>query len=314
MESKDFHERRHLSQDKSSKYYVEDLNYPVIDTEVCSGLKLIDNCLTLPPFVINLDVIKSMSVRRDDTFVIGFPKSGTTWLEEIAWLINNNLDFDLATNQPHFERVPFIDSGFSHQFLDDFRSPRTIKTHLPIKYLPDNLPEKARVVYIVRNPKDALVSFFHFGKSLTAVKDTKHLKNIEIYTQNFLDGTVEYGAWWSHCDQYAALKNILFIQYEDLLENTFEMVKKLAAFLGKTYTDDQIRQLVAFTSFKTMKEKNQSFCKQMIEINVFEKDMQFFRQGKIGDWRNHLSEETSKKVDELVEEKLKCKLTFNYGE
>jgi hypothetical protein len=87
----------------------------------------------------------------------------------------------------------------------------------------------------------------------------------------------------------------------------------LAAFLGKSYTDDEIRTLVAFTSFKSMQNKNEDFTKYLVDINVFEADMQFFRKGKVGDWRNHFNEELSNLVDEAIAKNLKSNITFNYG-
>jgi estrone sulfotransferase len=87
----------------------------------------------------------------------------------------------------------------------------------------------------------------------------------------------------------------------------------MAKFLDKSYTDDEIRSLVAFTSFKSMQNKNEDFTKYLVDINVFEADMQFFRKGKIGDWQNHFTDELSQIVDEWIQRNLKSKLTFNYG-
>ncbi len=38
---------------------------------------------------------------------------------------------------------------------------RVIKTHLPLTMLPPDLLEKAKVVFVARNPADCCVSFFH---------------------------------------------------------------------------------------------------------------------------------------------------------
>jgi hypothetical protein len=77
MESEDFKQKSALSTDKSSKYYVEDLNYELLDTPgITDGLKLIEGGITVPKFVKNLDLIKNLPLRPTDTFVIGYPKSG----------------------------------------------------------------------------------------------------------------------------------------------------------------------------------------------------------------------------------------------
>ena len=43
------------------------------------------------------------------------------------------------------------------------KSPRTIKTHLPGNLLPpDIMKKKARIIYVIRNPKDVAVSLYNF--------------------------------------------------------------------------------------------------------------------------------------------------------
>ena len=44
-------------------------------------------------------------------------------------------------------------------------SPRLLKSHLPEHLLPTQIfSKKAKIVYVVRNPKDLAVSFYHFHK------------------------------------------------------------------------------------------------------------------------------------------------------
>ena len=74
-------------------------------------------------------------------------KKGTTWTEEIIWLIKNNLNFDAAKLLPHFDRIAFIDCCLPQALLDKYKSPRIIKTHLPLKFLPDNFDEQAKKVF-----------------------------------------------------------------------------------------------------------------------------------------------------------------------
>jgi hypothetical protein len=152
MTSLSFDEKVALSEDKTSKYYVEDLNYQLVEQpEITDGYRFIDNSFTVPKFVKNLEITKKMQLRSDDTFVIGFPKSGTTWIEEIAWLLNNNLDYARSKSVPHFERVVFVETGFSDPFLEEMPSPRTFKSHLLPKYLPENFQNNSKVQFISLN-------------------------------------------------------------------------------------------------------------------------------------------------------------------
>jgi hypothetical protein len=62
-----------------------------------------------------------------------------------------------------------------------------------------------------------------------------------------------------------------------------------------------------------MKKNNVEYCKLLIDMNVFENDLQFFRKGQIGDWRNHFSAELSQQMDEHIRNELKSSIPFDYG-
>lgn len=70
---------------------------------------------------------------------------GTSWVEEIVWLLKNNLDYEAAKSKFHFSRVTFVDSGCSEKRAELLPSPRIFKTHLPLKFLPDNIEKKIKV-------------------------------------------------------------------------------------------------------------------------------------------------------------------------
>ena len=49
--------------------------------------------------------------------------------------------------------------------------PRLIKSHLPGQLLPPQVWEKKiKIVYVIRNPKDTIVSYFKFGQMLSPFK------------------------------------------------------------------------------------------------------------------------------------------------
>jgi hypothetical protein len=99
------------------------------------------------------------------------------------------------------------------------------------------------------------------------------------------------------------------------LKKPVETLDKLARFLGKDYSEDQLRTLVAETSFKTFKsrESEDPSVSFLMDIQWWERDMQFFRKGQVGNWREHFTEEMSKRMDEALASRLKSKVEFNYG-
>lgn len=47
--------------------------------------------------------------RPDDIWVATFPRSGTTWTQELVWMIANDLDYEGSQSRPLTERFPFFE-------------------------------------------------------------------------------------------------------------------------------------------------------------------------------------------------------------
>jgi hypothetical protein len=66
-------------------------------------------------------------------------------MEEIAWLILNELDFETSKSQSHNDRVPFVDFDEDLIRASQIKSPRVIHTHLPLEYFPDTILQDSKV-------------------------------------------------------------------------------------------------------------------------------------------------------------------------
>lgn len=55
------------------------------------------------------DTIYNFKVRSDDVFVCTHPRSGTTWTQEIVWLICNDLDYETARVEVLNKRFPYLE-------------------------------------------------------------------------------------------------------------------------------------------------------------------------------------------------------------
>nr|CAD7193764.1 unnamed protein product [Timema douglasi] len=82
-------------------------------------------------------------------------RPGTTWTQEMVWCINNGLNFNEAKTTSLQKRVPYLElnavskqSPDVFEYIDQIKSPRLIKTHLPIELLPKEVWTK--------KPKDLL--------------------------------------------------------------------------------------------------------------------------------------------------------------
>jgi len=89
-----------------------------------------------------------------------------------------------------------------------------------------------------------------------------------------------------------------------------ETTRELAKYLEAELTDEQIIKLLKFVSFDNMKSIPTMNMGAIDEI--FKSDLEFFSKGQIGTWKNHLNEEQSKKIDDMVKNKLKYKKPIQY--
>lgn len=89
-----------------------------------------------------------------------------------------------------------------------------------------------------------------------------------------------------------------------------ETVKELAKYLEIEVTDEQINSLLNFVAFDNMKQLP-SMAFNVLDV-YFHSDLNFFKKGKIGTWKNHLTEEQSKRIDEVMRQNLKYKKPIQY--
>jgi hypothetical protein len=259
--------------------------------------------------------------RPDDVVLASYPKCGTTWLKALAFAAAARgahppaaPGHPLRRLNPH-DCVPFIDdifAGGEEAKLDALPSPRLMNTHLPYTLLPDRVTDAAggcRVVYVCRDPKDMVVSLWHFLRR--ADPDLSFAETFE----SVCDGTVAAGPVWDHVLSYwrasvARPDRVLFLKYEDLLRDTGANVRRLAEFMGRPFTAAEeaagdVAAVVELCSFDGMKglEVNKAGSGTAGRYRAMPRDA-FFRKGVAGDWANHMTPEMAARLDAIVREKL----------
>jgi len=203
------------------------------------------------------DYISSFQTRPDDVFVVTYPKSGTTWLQEIVWQIHNE---GIISNEKILVRVPFLELALSENIpstdLKTLPSPRLIKSHLSYKNTPKSASKDAQCqyIYVARNPKDVAVSYFLYMKLLNALGNGYN-GPWEFFLKLFMEGNVSWNCWndhvlgwWEHRDD----PNVLFLKYEDLQKDLPSHVRMIAKFLNKPLSDELINRIAEQCTFKGM--------------------------------------------------------------
>ena len=96
---------------------------------------------------------RSVTVRRNDVFLVSYPRSGNTWLRFIiSNLVEPLAPVDFITLE---HRAPDIHIN-SDRAMQRLRDPRFLKSH---EYFD---PRYRRVLYVVRDPRDIVPSYYRY--------------------------------------------------------------------------------------------------------------------------------------------------------
>nr|BAF37537.1 sulfotransferase [Bombyx mori] len=275
--------------------------------------------LATPGYQDHAEDIYNLEIRPDDIWVIPFSRSGTTWLQELVWLVNNNLDYVAAASQPLSKRYAYIEyvtqkSDAAKKMLQSIRpeqratfesfetlpnlpSPRYVKSHLPLSRLPPALLDTAKVFYIARDPRDVAVSLHFAVKLFGYFSDEVTFKE---FWDLFKRDLVLHTPIFSHVKEAWEKRhnpNLFFLFYEDMQNNLPSVIDKVCNFLNKAYTAEQKAELARHLSFESMK-KTSTYSKPSKGENSF------FRKGKSGSWVEYFDDAMKEEAMEFMEKNL----------
>nr|GLL35442.1 flavonol sulfotransferase-like [Ipomoea trifida] len=210
----------------------------------------------------------------NDVLLASYPKSGTTWLKALLFSIVN--------------RATYNHDDIMHPLLNS-------------------------------NPHDldVLVSLWHFIRKLTP-KDLSPISLQEAF-HRFSRGVSPFGPYWDHAAAYykASVQfpdRVFFVRYEDLKTDSVVHVKKLAAFLGQPFSEEEenegaVQKIIDLCSFEKLSnlKVNKDGLQHVITMSeeIVIRHSTCFRRGEVGDWKTHLTQEMKEVLDQITEEKFK---------
>ncbi|KAL6871042.1 hypothetical protein ACP4OV_014890 [Aristida adscensionis] len=276
-----------------------------------------------------------------DVLLASFPKSGTTWLKALAFAITHRsvhspLDLDagggrhpLLSRNPHdcvkfIESLRYLEEEEEEEKEDDDGGggggapppPRLLATHLPYTLLPRHATAEesvCRIVYISRDPKDTLVSLWHFKDH---VQMGSTAMSFEEAFELYLRGCCGLGPQWEHARGYWEASRrrpsrVLCLRYEEMLQAPAASLRKMAEFMGRPFSAaeeaagvvDAVLELCSIEKQRGLAVNTTGAytAKGLVTIE----NKHFFRKGVAGDWRNHMTSEMAARMDGVVDEALK---------
>lgn len=229
----------------------------------------------------------------DDVVLALFPKTGSTWLRFFL--------YNLLTQVEQDGRIVSIDEmndtmpEFGHESM--FKKwpfetcPRVIKSHRPRNWLLSDKP----TVLVVRDPRDVVVSFYHYANAKKELSYSGGVKEVlhhpEMGLQYFFD---QYNSWREQAE--------LVLRYEDLRGDGLKEFRRLVDYLQIPADDEQIALALERSDLKAMRkaqEQSEHFKKKFSEGFVFA------RSGQSAQWKDLFDDE-----DIAYWEKLKADNNF----
>jgi hypothetical protein len=220
---------------------------------------------------------------EEDLFVVSQMKSGTTWLQQIAYelLMDGQGDLGDEGHRHMYALSPWIEA---HDSVSMENAPligqprrRLIKTHLPASLCPYS--EASNYLYIARHPVNCFASCVDFFAHLMG--PTAH--SLDAMADWFCSDNMYWTAWPDHVANWWDLAqqqdNILFLHFEALRADPALEVSRVAQFLGKQVSGEQLALVRERTGFDYMQAHEHQF--EMSPPNLFSVagDGAFLQQG-----------------------------------
>lgn len=222
-------------------------------------------------------------------FIIGLPKSGTTWVENFFSRIPGYVIRKLSGDPEYITKHGIPEDGFKYFSKGRYSC---IKTHANptvenFHVLKKNDINKKILIY--RDPRDVAISrYFHLLKNpktpdepyyidyRNVSKDEGIAHSIHVVKSEFfhwIDG------WIKFSEQYP--EEFCVIKYEDMYADPFKIFKKMVNFYEIDMKEDEITNYL--DSLELMKNN--------FNVKTATGTKSTFRKGGAGDWKNHFTNE-----------------------
>jgi hypothetical protein len=234
---------------------------------------------------------RELNILPDDTFLVSYPKSGNTW---VRLLLANLLSPTEPADFAAINRLVPDPAAQNKRLFDRMPRPRVIKSHFCFD------PRYPKVIYIVRDPRDVVISEYHYQRKTRRISDDYTL---EEYVPRFLSGKTwpENGSWAQHVATWVTARDgdpgFLLIRYETLLASTTQELARMASFLGISVTSQRLFEVVERSSADRMRTLEALQSEQSSLMKGSRKDIAFVRSAKSGGWKSDLTEPLVAKIE-----------------
>ena len=206
-------------------------------------------------------------IKEGDIFIVGYPKSGNTWLQNLVTSLLYCPDASYLPDRLCQEVVPDI---YAKKYYKRYGEINFFKSH----ELPD--PSYRKVIYLIRDGRDVILSYYHMNKVLGLAYS--------------LEEMIKEGKGLSPCKWHVHIRlwkknpfkaEMLFVKYEDLLVNPLEELKRICNFANIERSNETLLKVASTNTFIKMREREDKFGFDNTNWKPKSKNERFFRKGKM---------------------------------
>lgn len=243
--------------------------------------------------------VRDFPLADDDLIIAGYPKSGTNWIQVVLASLWDGWGTCAITERgqvPNLSGANDVPGYAGFDICMKAQSPRLMKVHFAREFMPGRWPQHGKVIHVMRNPKDVVVSNYH------ELKDSVGLtEDFDSYFDRWLDNDLSpYSPYLSNNQSWRDFEhqNLLKITYEEVRKDVRPALKRIIEFVGRPVSEKRLDEVIAKTSFDAMK-KNEL----RLQVNHFrfdDEEKPFLRKGAVGGWKGKLTAEQAERVEREV--------------
>jgi hypothetical protein len=235
---------------------------------------------------------RNFRVFPDDAFIVSYARSGNLWTRFlVANLVNPNTEVRLA----NIEQLVPDTCNQSNRALKRTPRPRYIKSHQYFDH------RYKKIIHVVRDPRDVVLSYFHFQRKYQHIADDYPL---ERYVEDFLHGRLgsdDWGTWKENVASWIMTRgddpSFLSLRYEEMIQNPQQEVGRIAAFLGVEVSSERLDQVIALSSGDHLKRLEKEDASKWVGTKGRRQDIPMVRLATSGGWKRDLPADSVTKIE-----------------
>ncbi len=263
-----------------------------------------------------------------DAFLLSFPKCGRTWLRiMIAKVFQQHFKLEhrrIERKLLKLHKLPRLNPNVPKIMVDHDDFPHW-KNASELKQNKKRY-RHSKVIFLVRDPRDVIVSFYFEQSKRLTVEDTekqkrhRELKNFRNRVKPYVgpmekfvheeigsfETLIEYYNIWERNREIP--RDFLLMKYEDLRANTQNELRRLMDFLElPDVADETLASAIEFCRFENMRkmeQENAFHSGKLAPKNASDKESFKTRKGKVGGYREYLSKEDINYLNDHMREHL----------